>query len=328
MSYTILWITDAASSPLSHAQHSKVSHAIASDTAIKLHICAKHQQAIAMAEQLEPTVIIQDMHMQGTHGLDLLRSYKKHPTLSAIPVIMAANNDAPRIRDYAFFRGCSDYIESTTNKQEWLSRIKQQGKMQLKSIEYSKMQTAFKQLKKSHKACKKALNDASFHDSLTGIANRQAFSQHYEREWSRALRETEPLSVLIVNIDHFKAFNDDYGYQQGDECLKKIANLLEEIFQRPTDFCARYCGEEFIVLLPMTNAQGGIYIAEKLRKAVIALSIPHKSSKTHQSLTLSLGLATTSPMLKHKSRELIRAADHARFEAKKQGRNRLICKSI
>ncbi|MDQ6968101.1 MAG: diguanylate cyclase [Mariprofundaceae bacterium] len=325
MSATILWITKASSSPIKHQQH--ILHTIQSTTDMHCHICSDEELAISMIKKLKPTVILQSL--QGTHSLDLLRTYKTHALLSAIPVIMIESNNSPKpIRNYAFFRGCNDYIELTVGKQELLARIRLQSATYLKNIQYLDIKNSLAKTNDKLQVCQTMLDKSTSLDVLTGIANRQTFAQHYEREWSRALRETEPLSVLIANIDHFKAYNDHYGYQQGDRCLKIISQTMQEVLQRPTDFCARYCGEEFIILLPTTTAKGGIYIAERLRKAVIDLNIPHKHSETKSCLTLSLGLATTSPMLKHKARDLIRAADSARFEAKKQGRNRLICKSI
>jgi len=320
----ILCITKAGSSPLKHQQRTLQN--MQSTAGLVVHVCSNVQQAITMAEKLKPTVILQSM--QGTHCLDLLRSYKAHVLLSHIPVMMLGCNVSKPIRDYAFLLGCNDYIETTISKQELLARIHLQSDAYIQKLQYLDIKNTFEKTKKELASNQQILEKSSSLDALTGIANRQTFTQHYEREWSRALRETEPLSVLIANIDHFKAYNDHYGYQQGDACLKEIAQVMQDVLQRPTDFCARYCGEEFIILLPTTTAKGGIYIAEKLRKAVIDLNIPHKHSETQQCLTLSLGLATTSPMLKHKASDLIRAADHARFEAKKQGRNRLICKSL
>lgn len=324
MSSTILWITKVDSPPLRHQQHILRSMQSAKD--MHCHVCSDRQQAMGIIEQLSPTVIL--LTMQGTHSLDLLRICKTHALSSLIPVIMLGINIPKPMRDYAFFRGCNDYIESTVGAQELLARIRLQSTAYLQNLQYIDIKNTLAKTKSKLETNQKFLDSVSSLDTLTGIANRQTFSQHYEREWSRALRETEPLSVLIANIDHFKAYNDYYGYEQGDVCLKNISQVILEVLQRPTDFCARYCGEEFIILLPTTTAKGGIYIAEKLRKAVMDLNIPHKHSETQPCLTLSLGLATTSPMLKHKARDLIRAADHARFEAKKQGRNRLICKSI
>jgi len=320
MSAIILWVTKARKSQ----QH--ILRTLQSATEMVVYVCNDEQQAIKTAEKIKPSVILQGM--QGTHSLDLLRTYKTSTLLAAIPVIMLGLNIPRPMRDYAFFRGCSDYIETTANKQELLTRIRLQSAAYLQKLQFIDVKKNFETTTAKLEACQKTLKTVSSLDALTGIANRQTFSQHYEREWSRALRETEPLSVLIANIDHFKAYNDHYGYKQGDACLKHVAQVIQEVLQRPTDFCARYCGEEFIILLPTTTAKGGIYIAEKLRKAVMDLNIPHKHSETQSCLTLSLGLSTTSPMLKHKSRDLIRAADHARFEAKRQGRNRLICKAI
>jgi two-component system chemotaxis family response regulator WspR len=324
MSPSILWITKLSSPTLRHQQHILRSIQSAKDT--RCHIYSDEKQAMGIIQKLKPTVIL--LSMQGTHTLDLLRSCKTHTLSSFIPVIMLGLNNPKPIRDYAFLLGCNDYIESTVGTQELLARIHLHSATYRQDLQYINLQATLTQTKQKLETCQKVLNTVTSLDALTGIANRQTFSRNYEREWSRALRETEPLSVLIANIDHFKAYNDYYGYQQGDACLKNIAQIIQDVLQRPTDFCARYCGEEFIILLPTTTAKGGIYIAEKLRKAIIDLNIPHKHSETQACLTLSLGLATTSPMLKHKSRDLIRAADHARFEAKKQGRNRLICKSI
>ncbi|MDQ6955634.1 MAG: diguanylate cyclase [Mariprofundaceae bacterium] len=320
MSAIILWVTKASKSQ----QH--ILRTLQSATEMVVYVCNNEQQAIQIAENIKPSVILQSM--QGTHSLDLLRTYRAHTLLAHIPVIMLGLHAPKPIRDYAFFRGCSDYIETTTNKQELLTRIRLQSTAYLQRLQFIDAKNSFETTTAKLEACQKTLKNVSSLDALTGIANRQTFSQHYEREWSRALRETEPLSVLIANIDHFKAYNDHYGYKQGDACLKHIAQVIQKVLQRPTDFCARYCGEEFIILLPATTAKGGMYIAEKLRKAVMDLNIPHQHSETQPCLTLSLGLSTTSPMLKHKSRDLIRAADHARFEAKRQGRNRLICKGI
>jgi len=323
MSENILWVTTTRGFAL---KQQRIPHAIQSVTDFAIHQCNSEEQTMLVAEKLRPTVIL--LTMQGNHCLDILRSYKKHPLLSHIPIIIIGCHTPKAIRNYAFFLGCSDYVETTVSLQELLARIHQQHAMYMQEVQYHESQKSLKAAKKELLEKQYALEKLSSLDALTGIANRQSFSQHYEREWSRALRETEPLSVLIANIDHFKAYNDHYGYKQGDMCLKKVAQVMQDVLQRPTDFCARYCGEEFIILLPTTTAKGGIYIAEKLRKAVIDLNIPHKHSETQAYLTLSLGLATTSPMLKHKANDLIRAADHARFEAKKQGRNRLICKSL
>lgn len=320
MSATILWVSKASRLQ----QH--IQRTIQSAAGMTIHVCNDELQAIKMAEKVKPTVILQSL--QSTHSLDLLRCYKTHALLSPIPVIMLGLHVPKPMRDYIFFRGCNDYVETSVNKQELLTRVRLQSAMYLQKIQSIDIKNSFETTKSKLEICKKHLKNATSLDSLTGIANRQTFSEHYEREWSRALRETEPLSVLIANIDHFKAYNDHYGYKQGDICLRSIAQAMQGVLQRPTDFCARYSGEEFIILLPATTAKGGIYIAEKLRKTVIYLNIPHKHSQTQQCLTLSLGLATTSPMLKHKPRDLIRTADSARFEAKKQGRNRLICKSL
>lgn len=167
------------------------------------------------------------------------------------------------------------------------------------------------------------LQRISLSDGLTGIANRRYLDLYLEREWQRAIRERFSFAVIMIDIDHFKLFNDNYGHLAGDECLKKVAAALPAIARRPADFVARYGGEEFAVILPETDASGAMMVAEKIRAAVEALQIPHARSPIHSYVTVSAGVAACIPAGQTAAQSLLDLADQALYGAKQAGRNRV-----
>ncbi|MTI81859.1 MAG: diguanylate cyclase [Firmicutes bacterium] len=160
-------------------------------------------------------------------------------------------------------------------------------------------------------------------DGLTGIANRRYFNLCLEREWKRAMRHGETTSLIMCDIDFFKAYNDTYGHLNGDECLKKIAEKLLESVKRPHDLVARYGGEEFAVILPNTDKNGAAFVAEELRANVKALNIEHKNSDVSKVVTISVGVATLVPELDSSPEILITTADKTLYQAKNEGRDRV-----
>ena len=168
----------------------------------------------------------------------------------------------------------------------------------------------------------KKLEQLVTHDALTGIFNRRKFFEFYKLEWRRSIRNNRPVSVILIDVDFFKLYNDTYGHQAGDKCLKKIAYVLENTINRPGDLSARYGGEEFIIVLSETSSKGAADVAEKLRKNVEAMSIVHKTSSVLEYVTISLGYSTTIPTKDADSASLINAADNALYKSKKDGRNR------
>lgn len=159
-------------------------------------------------------------------------------------------------------------------------------------------------------------------DSLTQIPNRRSFDEVLEREWQRLEREQAPLSLILCDIDFFKNYNDTYGHQSGDECLKKVAQILHQVAQRPGDLAARYGGEEFGVVLPNTDSAGAVYIAETILSSIRSKNLIHESSKISSYLTLSLGIATIIPQDSSSLKWLIAKADEALYRAKQTGRDR------
>lgn len=174
------------------------------------------------------------------------------------------------------------------------------------------------------KEANEKLKELSIMDGLTRIPNRRRFDEFLCSEWNRHFRGKNYLSIILCDIDFFKFYNDTYGHQAGDECLKKVALAIQEMVHRSTDLCARYGGEEFVVILPCTDAEGAMIVAEKIRMNVKNLEISHENSKVDAHITLSLGVATMIPTNCNSAEELVALADKAMYKAKENGRNQSI----
>jgi diguanylate cyclase (GGDEF)-like protein len=162
-------------------------------------------------------------------------------------------------------------------------------------------------------------------DGLTGLANRRHFDERLSEEWARAKRDDTPLSLLLIDVDHFKKFNDQYGHQAGDGCLRSVARVLAAQAQRPADLAARYGGEEFALLLPNTDAGGCAEVGERIRGALHELGMLHALNLPSKLVTVSLGGATNLPSQGVTDcSALVAAADRALYAAKENGRDRLV----
>ncbi len=170
----------------------------------------------------------------------------------------------------------------------------------------------------------KMLSDLSQLDGLTEIPNRRRFDEILEHEWIRALRDSNPISLLLIDIDNFKEYNDNYGHLYGDNVIKKVAKALIESIKRAIDFTGRYGGDEFVSVLPNTDKEGALIVAENMRKDIEKLKIQHKYSDSSQYITISIGIATILPSEAEKWDDLINKADKALYKAKKEGRN-IVC---
>ncbi|MGF1479528.1 MAG: diguanylate cyclase domain-containing protein [Cyanophyceae cyanobacterium] len=165
-------------------------------------------------------------------------------------------------------------------------------------------------------------------DPLTEVANRRRFNDYLQREWRRAAREKMVLSLILCDIDYFKLYNDHYGHQQGDDCLRQVARAIRVSVKRPADLAARYGGEEFVVVLPNTEAQGATTVAEEIRSKVQQLKIEHAASQVSQYVSLSLGVASLIPRLELSSETIVSMADQALYEVKERGRNGVVLKTL
>jgi diguanylate cyclase (GGDEF)-like protein len=161
-------------------------------------------------------------------------------------------------------------------------------------------------------------------DALTGIANRRFFDEYSEKEWRRAQRDKKSFTVVMIDLDSFKSYNDTYGHQRGDACLKEVAEVIKSSMKRPSDLAARYGGEEFILTLPETDKEGGYKLAEMLRQQIMALKLEHKNNASGNEITISLGVASVVAEPGMLFPDLISQADNALYEAKRSGRNRTV----
>jgi diguanylate cyclase (GGDEF)-like protein len=167
----------------------------------------------------------------------------------------------------------------------------------------------------------KRLEQLATLDGLTNIANHRRFKEFLAQQWHHSHREQQPLSMLLMDVDYFKLYNDTYGHQGGDSCLKQVAAVLGETIKRTTDLAARYGGEEFVVVLSNTDKSGAMVVAERIRALVEELQIPHMASTINPYVTLSIGIASVVPNHENQAEDLIAAADRALYHAKENGRN-------
>lgn len=184
--------------------------------------------------------------------------------------------------------------------------------------------TSRKKAEEALEETNKILEKMTLRDGLTQIANRRCFDETMQREWQRMQREQQPLSVILSDIDFFKKYNDHYGHQEGDDCLRQVAQALEKTTMRPADTAARYGGEEFAIILPNTNREGARHLGENVLQAIRELNIEHKKSDVNSVVTISLGAATLVPTAETAFNDLIKMADEALYQAKDQGRDRII----
>ena len=167
------------------------------------------------------------------------------------------------------------------------------------------------------------LEALSHTDGLTGIANRRYFDEILSQEHGRHVRSGGELSLILLDIDHFKAFNDIYGHVKGDECLRQVARVIAESASRPADLAARYGGEEFVCILPETNSVGAVVIAQKIRLGIQALAIPHTGSSVSGHVTVSLGIVTVRCTINGSVVDIVEQADAMLYQAKSSGRNQV-----
>ena len=168
---------------------------------------------------------------------------------------------------------------------------------------------------------KKQLEEYSYQDGLTGIANRRFFEDSYQREWLNAQREQQPLTLMLLDIDYFKQYNDYNGHILGDACLKQIAQLLKKSVSRPRDLVARFGGEEFVLILPDTSQASAIEVVERILQSIRTADICHSSSPLDQRLSVSLGVKTIIPTQKNDKMAFLKEVDQNLYLAKEQGRN-------
>jgi two-component system, chemotaxis family, response regulator WspR len=294
---------------------------------MKFHFCEEPSKAIDTAIEIDATVILQDLVMPDVDGMTLVRFYKANHSTKDIPVIVLSSKEDPKIKSDAFNYGASDYLVKLPDKIELIARIRSHAKNYIMQTERDAAFFALREMKKQLERSNLQLHKLSMLDGLTSIPNRRHFDETLEEELEKIKTTEAPLSLVLIDIDHFKLYNDSYGHQGGDDCLTSVAKSIAAQCKNRDDMAARYGGEEFVIVLPATEEKNAYTVAERARKAVEDLDIEHNSSDTANYVSISLGIATTTTKEPLGAKELIEKADKALYKAKEEGRNRVIMAS-
>lgn len=275
-------------------------------------------------------VIMLDLGLPDSMGIETYTELSKK--VNGVPVIVLTGHSDKSIGIHAVKCGAQDFLPKAELNESLLSRsimyaiervrmIKRLKKeMEIREAHQEKLEHLNKMLLEANLKLEKLSNM----DSLTSVANRRFLEKNMKKEWARALRDKSPMSLLMIDIDYFKKFNDTYGHVEGDVCLKRVVRTLKNVLKRPGDLIARYGGEEFVVLLPNTDLEGSLNVAEKMRLAVMDLKIEHEKSDTSNVVTVSIGVYTAHPDNNNiEYIDFIDKADKMLYQAKEGGRNRV-----
>jgi diguanylate cyclase (GGDEF)-like protein len=268
-------------------------------------------------------LVVLDLGLPDIDGIELCRHARSQPALRRVPIlVVTAYSDEEHI-ERAFEAGATDYLAKPVRSREVIARIRsalrEQRDRQHLSDTTDRLQTVTAELRRSNEA----LQRLATVDPLTQLANRRQFNIGFHREWRRATRSGTSIAVIMVDIDHFHAYNEAHGHLAGDQCLVAVGETLVSVGQRPTDQVARWGGEEFVYVLPDSDLAGARRVAERVRIAVEAMHIPHGYSTASPYVTVSVGVAAVRPHSGLFPEALLDAADEAMFEAKRLGRNRV-----
>lgn len=279
-------------------------------------------QALAsrgMSSQVD--LIMMDIMMPDIDGIEACRRIKSKELYQDVPVIMVTGKKDVDNLQKAFSAGAHDYITKPPNAVELLARVRSALKLKHETDRRKAREAELLQLKLQLEDANGILRRLSFADGLTGVANRRRFDEVLKQEWGRARRNNSPLSLILLDIDYFKKYNDSLGHQAGDSCLKQVAAVLKENLKRPSDLAARYGGEEFAIVLPNTELQGATHVAEIIRSKIEDLRIYHPGSEIDKRVTVSLGVSCLYPDASNSPEILLAKADKALYQAKQAGRN-------
>ena len=269
----------------------------------RIKIALSGRKALEIADSFSaPDLILLDVMMPEMDGYEVCKVIKNTKSTCHIPIIFITGKVDEEDETRGLNLGAVDYITKPFRPAIVSARVKTQIKVKQQSD---------------------LLAEMSYLDGLTDIHNRRSFDETLEIEWQSSLRYKRPLSLLMMDIDCFKQYNDFYGHQQGDSCLQSVASCLKNSIMRSTDHIARYGGEEFCVILPETGHESACDFAEKLREKVDAMHINHASSNCVDHITLSIGVATDVPTEGKTAKSLICSADAFLYQAKASGRNKV-----
>ncbi|UCH74420.1 MAG: diguanylate cyclase [Rhodospirillales bacterium] len=261
------------------------------------------KKALEVAERTLPDLILLDILMPDMDGYEICRRLKSDPTTRDIPVIFITALDGEAEEEKGLAAGAADYITKPFHPAIVKLRVRNHLMLKLQ---------------------RDRLAALTMTDGLTEIANRRRLDLHLDAEWRRCVRTESLLSAVMIDIDQFKPLNDHFGHAAGDECLRRVAQALDGVPRRPGDLVARIGGEEFVCLLPGTDAKGAMTIAQRFCDVVRELEIPHPCSTVSEFVTVSCGVGTATPTMDGEPESVLKDADANLYKAKKNGRNQAV----
>lgn len=299
--------------------------------AFNIAVALNGESALESARLLQPQLILLDVMLPGMSGFELCQHLKEDPSLEAIPIIFMTALHESEYKLQGFAAGGIDYLTKPLIAAELLARVKTHLRLQAVSQQLRQENQWLRQTnqalqtqQQSTEATNLRLQKMIHIDGLTQVANRRCFDDCMEQEWQRLQRYHHPLSLILLDIDYFKAYNDHYGHPEGDRCLRDVAQTLQQLLKRPGDLIARYGGEEFAIVLPHIDTAGALATGKRILEAIRTLAMPHAASPISPWVTASLGISTAIPIQGLSQTRLIKAADQALYQAKNQGRNQLV----
>ena len=268
------------------------------------------EEALQIVADTPVDLIMMDVEMPGLNGFETTRLIREGLGSHWVPIIFVTGRSEDEGVEAGIEAGGDDYLVKPIGPVILQAKIRAMERLTQMRDQLTKM--------------KEELRALSQKDELTQLFNRRTFEQNAEDQWRHATRSKQPLSLLIVDIDHFKLFNEQYGNSTGDRCLRMIAKTLKKALNRPTDFAARYSGNQFIALMPNTPELGAKHVCEQIRKAVERIGIPHNNSPTGNYVTVSIGVAVVNFTTGTSLDQQLNLADRALEEAKSKGGNRVV----
>ncbi|MCC4264232.1 diguanylate cyclase [Oceanimonas baumannii] len=257
-------------------------------------------QVLTLCHEQRPDLVLLDVIMPQLSGYEVCRQLKSDEATREIPVIFVTAKDNPEDEAMGFEAGAVDFISKPINPVTVMARVKTHLTLKLQSD---------------------ALRAIAMVDGLTGVGNRRRFDEQFLIAWRRCMRNGQPLSLMLIDLDHFKQYNDLYGHPAGDDCLRQVARMLNQSVRRPDDLLARYGGEEFVCLLPDTPHAGAMGRAQVMLDAIDTLNITHTASSVANHVTVSIGVATVTPHIETEPAALLSLTDERLYAAKNQGRH-------
>lgn len=275
------------------------------------------ERALELFIATPPALVLLDVMMPGIDGYETARRMRAALPDAWVPIIFLSSSEFDQDLERAIESGGDDYLVKPVSPVVLSAKIRALQRL-------DRMQKKLLEMSQELADANGRLQNLSQQDGLTGIANRRAFDQQLGIHAADAARRSEPLALVLCDVDHFKSFNDYYGHPAGDECLKQFAAALMRNCHRPGDCAARYGGEEFALLLPNTGLEGARTVVEAIRRDMSALALPHGASPTAPIVTFSAGIAALVPQAADDAERLVRQADQALYRAKQAGRNRSV----